>query len=62
MKKQIGTDFLKVMKQANELTAIVKETVAADFISVKSFTTVDLWNIRRQGKAAIARRKTATFH
>lgn len=62
MTKQTDFKFAKISKeQSNELTIMVKETVATGFVSAKSFTSVDLWNIRRQGKTTINSRKTAVL-
>ena len=62
MNKNTGFNFAKISKeQSNELTTMVKETVATGFVSAKSFTSVDLWNIRRQGKTTINSRKTAVL-
>ena len=62
MTKQTDFNFAKISKeQSNELTTMVKETVATGFVSAKSFTSVDLWNIRRQGKTTINSRKTAVL-
>ena len=62
MTKQTDFNFAKISKeQSNELTTMVKETVATGFVSAKSFTSVDLWNIRRQGKTTINSRKTSAL-
>ena len=62
MKKQTNLNFAKMSKeQLNELTTTVKEIVATDFIPGKSFTVVDLWNIRRHSKTTINSRKLASF-
>ena len=62
MTKNTDFNFAKISKeQSNELTTMVKETVATGFVSAKSFTSVDLWNIRRQGKTTINSRKTAVL-
>lgn len=62
MNKNTNFNFAKISKeQSNELTAIVEETVATGFVAPKSFTIVDLWNIRRQGKTTINSRKTAVL-
>jgi len=62
MTKQTDFNFAKISKeQSNELTTMVKETVATAFVSAKSFTSVDLWNIRRQGKPMISSRKKTSF-
>lgn len=62
MKKQIEINFSKISKeQTNDLTTVVNETIAIDFIPAKSFNIVDLWNIQRRCKSAINSRKSATF-
>lgn len=62
MKEQINLNYAKMNKgHLNELTTTVMEIVATDFIPDKSFTVVDLWNIRRQGKTTINSRKTAVL-
>jgi hypothetical protein len=62
MKKETDFNFAKISKeQSNELTTIVKETLATDFVPAKSFTVVDLWNIQRQGKTTMNSRKLASF-
>ena len=63
MKKQTEINFSKISKeQTNDLTTIVNETIATHFIPIKSFTIVDLWNIRRMSKTTIHSRKSATFY
>ena len=62
MKKETGFNFANISKeQSNELTTIVEETIAMDFVPAKSFTVVDLWNIQRHGKTIINSRKLASF-
>jgi hypothetical protein len=62
MKKVTNFDFANLSKiQSNELTTIVKETLAMDFVPAKSFTVIDLWNIRRHGKTTMNSRKLASF-
>jgi protein-arginine kinase len=57
MKKQTTVNFVTISKeQSNELTSIVKETIAMDFVPAKSFTLVDLWNIQRHGKTRLSGR------
>ena len=59
MKKQSTSLFTQMSKEQFEnLTTVVNETLVAGFISParKTFTTVDLWNIQRQGKTRIQRR------
>ncbi len=60
MNKNTNLKFAKMNKeQLNELTTTVKEIVATDFVPVKSFTIVDLWNIHRSNKTTITTRKSA---
>jgi tRNA U34 5-carboxymethylaminomethyl modifying GTPase MnmE/TrmE len=62
MNKNTDFNFAKISKeQSNELTTMVKETVATGFVSAKSFTSVDLWNIQRHGKTTMNSRKLASF-
>jgi len=62
MTKQTDFNFAKISKeQSKELSTMVKETLATDFVTTKSFTIVDLWHIRRQGKTTINSRKMTTF-
>ncbi len=62
MKKQTEINFPKKSKELNEeLTTVVDETIATDFIAPKNFTIVDLWNIQRNSKTAISSRKLAKF-
>lgn len=60
MKKQTDFTFVKMSKeQSNELTTIVNETIATDFVTAKSFTVADLWNIQRRSKTRINSRYLA---
>ena len=62
MKKQTNLNFAKMSKgQLNELTTVVKEIVATDFVPAKSFTVIDLWNIQRHGKTTMNSRKSVSF-
>jgi len=55
MKKQTKVNFANISKeQSNELTSIVKETMAMNFVPAKSFTVVDLWNIQRSNKTRLS--------
>ena len=57
MKKQTTLNFATINKeQSTELTSIVKETIATDFVPAKSFTVVDLWNIQRSNKPRLSSR------
>jgi len=63
MKKQTEINFSKINKEhTNDLPIIVKETIAFDFVPVKKFTMVDLWNIQRRSKTTINSRKSVAFH
>jgi hypothetical protein len=59
MKKQSNILFAKFSKDSlTDIIMEVKETLANPFSlpAKKSFTTADLWNIRRQGKQMVHRR------
>ena len=59
MKKQSNTLFTGISKeQVENLTTIVKETIAAGYnqAATKLFTAADLWNIQRQKKGFSQRR------
>lgn len=61
MKKQTDFNFIRMSKeQTNELTTTAVETIATDFVAVKSFTIVDLWNIQRRSKT-ISNGKKSVF-
>lgn len=63
MNKQTEINFSKISKeQTNDLTTMINETTAMDFIPVKSFTIVDLWNIHRRSKTKISGRRATTFY
>lgn len=63
MKKETDFNFAKINKaQSNELTIIVNETLAMDFVPAKNFTVVDLWNIQRKSKTTTSSRKSASFY
>jgi hypothetical protein len=70
--KKLLTDKLKVMKtqtnnlfntlnktQVENLTNVVNETLVPGYQcqTAKSFSTADLWNIQRQQKTSISRRR-----
>ena len=62
MKKQNEINFSKISKeQTDVLTTVVNETIARDFVPVKSFSVVDLWNIRRNRKTTMNSRNFASF-
>lgn len=59
MKKNSNTLFATISSEMVEnLTTIVKETLANGFTAAKNknFTAADLWNIQRQGKSRTQRR------
>jgi hypothetical protein len=59
MKKQSNTLFTGISKgQVENLTTIVKETIAAGYnqAQTKLFTAADLWKIQRQKKGFSQRR------
>ena len=59
MKKQSNNLFTQIStNQFENLTSVVKETLATGFKATKNkiFTTADLWSIQRQGKSRIQRR------
>ena len=60
MKKQSSTPFAQLSKEhTEELTNVVKETLAAEFSKGKTFSTADLWNIQRRSKTMMYRRHCA---
>lgn len=60
MKKQTEINFLKISKeQINTLTTVVSESIAMDYVPFKTFTTIDLWNIRRKSNSISNRRHLA---
>lgn len=62
MKKETNFNFANISKvQTNELTTMVKETLATDFVPAKSFNIVDLWNIQRRSKTTMNSRKLAAL-
>jgi len=62
MKKETNFNFANISKiQSTELTTIVKETIALDFVPAKNLTVVDLWNIQRKSKTTMNSRKLAAF-
>ena len=59
MKKQSTSLFTQMsIAQLENLTTVVKETLAVGFNQPKSkiFTAADLWSIQRQGKSRTQRR------
>jgi hypothetical protein len=63
MKKQTEINFSKISnQQTNDLTTVINETIAMDFVPVKSFTIVDLWDIHRRSKTKTNMRKSAVFY
>jgi hypothetical protein len=62
MKKQTILNFATISKeQSTELTSIVTESIAVDFVPSKSFTAIDLWNIQRHVKTTMNSRKLASL-
>lgn len=62
MNKNTNFNFANISKEhSRALTTMVEEMVATGFVAAKSFTIVDLWNIRRQGKTTINSRKSAVL-
>ena len=60
MKKQSpNTITLLSQNQVEELTQVVKETLATGFSRPKTFSTADLWNIQRRSKTSMYRRHLA---
>jgi hypothetical protein len=63
MNKQTEINFSKINEeQTNDLTTVINQTIAMDFIPIKSFTIVDLWNIHRRSKTKTNVRKSAVFY
>jgi hypothetical protein len=57
MKKQTTNQFSPISKEQTEkLTTVVKETIALGISQVKTFTSVDLWNIQRRSRTIMSRR------
>ena len=59
MKKQSNVLFAQITKQnVDNLTSIVKETIATGLTSVtnRTFSAADLWNIHRQKRSFVQRR------
>ena len=60
MKKQTEINFSKISKeQINTLTTAVSESIAMGYVPFKTFTTIDLWNIRRKSNSIGNRRHLA---
>lgn len=62
MKKQSLNLFETISSEHREqLTSIINETIAVDYQVTpnKTFTIAELWNIQRQGKSSIQRRRFA---
>ena len=60
MKKQSENNFAQISKEhKTELTTVAKETLAQGFIPVKTFSSLDLWNIQRRSKTMMYRRHFA---
>jgi hypothetical protein len=57
MKKQTTNQFSPISKeQTEQLTTVVKETLALGISHVKTFSTADLWNIQRRSRTMMSRR------
>jgi hypothetical protein len=62
MKKQSTNLFETInCEQSTSLKSLVNETIATGLkqANSKAFTAADLWNIQRQGKSSIQRRRFA---
>ena len=60
MKKQTEINFSKISKeQISTLTTVVSESIAMGYVPFKTFTTIDLWNIRRKSNSIRNRRHLA---
>lgn len=60
MKKQSTNQVLQMSKeQTEQLTAVVKETLAIGLEKAKIFSSADLWNIQRRGKTIMNSRNFA---
>jgi hypothetical protein len=62
MKKQSINLFETISPEHRaQLTSVVNETIATDYAVApnKIFTAAELWNIQRQGKTSITRRRFA---
>jgi hypothetical protein len=57
MKKQTSNLFSPICKdQTENLTTVVKETLALGFSQAKTFSSADMWNIQRRGRTMLQRR------
>ena len=57
MKKQTTNQFSPISKdQTEKLTTVENETLALGLSQVKTFSTVDLWNIQRRSRTIMSRR------
>ena len=57
MKKQTTNQFSPISKEQTEkLTTVENETLALGLSQVKTFSTVDLWNIQRRSRTIMSRR------
>lgn len=60
MKMQTQINFAKISKeQTIALAAVVSESIAMGYVPFKTFTTIDLWNIRRRSNTMRNRRHLA---
>lgn len=56
MRKQTEINFSKISKeQTNTLTTVVSESIAIGIVPFKTFTSANLWNIRRRSNTMINR-------
>lgn len=57
MKKQKTNQFSPMSKEQTEnLTTVVKETIALGFNQARTFSAADLWNIQRRSRTMMSRR------
>ena len=62
MKKETNFNFSKLSNELSaELITVVNETIATDFVPVKNFTVVDLWNIQRKSRTTKYSRNLAAY-
>jgi len=57
MKKQTTNQFSPIStEQTENLTTVVKETIALGLSKVRTFSTDDMWNIKSRRRQIISRR------
>lgn len=62
MKKQSNYPLIEMSKQeVSNLVKEEKETLAVEYTGIKSFGTVDLWNIERQRKSRTQKRMFSLY-